>query len=164
MRADYVALAHESQVRRPIVPSSGPGSSEKPGCRRTSAWRSCTARPEGPRILSRHQPAMFWFCSARAAAASFQDRGAFYRAFPMNRSLGPLSLGHFSPILPRFFPIFSPSCPSCPQDSRNRHQDPEKRSETVAKRSRKGGLKPFHRKRRVALDRASKRRNFGRGK
>ena len=67
----------------------------------------------------------------------------------MNRSLDPLSLGHFSPILPRFFPIFSPSSPSDPQDSRNRHQDPEKRSETAAKRSRKGGLKPFNRKRRV---------------
>ena len=66
-------------------------------------------------------------------------------AFPMNRSLDPLSLGHLSPILRRFFPIFSPSYP---QDSRNRHQDPETRSETAAKRSRKGGLKPFHRKRR----------------
>ena len=72
-----------------------------------------------------------------------------YRAFPMNRSLGPLSLGHFSPVLPHFPPVFSPSSPSCPQDSRNRHQDPEKRSETVAKRSRKGGLKPINRKRRV---------------
>eukprot|EP01045_Picozoa_sp_COSAG04_P007130 COSAG04_NODE_365_length_15832_cov_19.821585_3_plen_152_part_00 len=55
----------------------------------------------------------------------------------MNRSLDPLSLGHFSPIFPPFFPVFSPFCPSGPQDSRNRHQDPEKRSETVAKRGSK---------------------------
>ena len=43
----------------------------------------------------------------------------------------PLFLGHFSPIFPRFFPIFSPFSPSCRQDSGNRHQDPEKRSVTV---------------------------------
>ena len=67
-------------------------------------------------------------------------------AFAVNRSLDPLSLGHFSPILRRFFPIFSPSYP---QDSRNRHQDPETRSETAAKRPRKGGPRPFNRKRTV---------------
>ena len=39
-------------------------------------------------------------------------------------------LAHFCP----FFPIFSPFAPSCPQDSGNRHQDPEKRSVTVEKR------------------------------
>ena len=77
----------------------------------------------------------------------FMDRS---RAFPMNPSLDPLSLGHFSPIFPPFFPVFSPFSPSGPKDSRNRHQDPEKRSATVEKRSQKGGLKPFNRKRRVA--------------
>ena len=133
--ADHVALAHESQVRRPIVPSSGPGSSEKPGCRRTSAWRSCTARPEGPRILSRHQPAMFWFCSAHATSSIVSRQRSLLPApgnFYVN--LPPLFLGHFSPIFPRFFPIFSPFSPSCPQDSGNRRQDPEKRSVTVEKR------------------------------
>ena len=49
-------------------------------------------------------------------------------------NLPPLFLGHFSPIFPRFFPVFSPFPPSCPQDSGNRHQDPEKRPETVQKR------------------------------
>ena len=49
-------------------------------------------------------------------------------------NLPPLFLGHFSPIFSRFFPVFSPFPPSCPQDSGNRHQDPEKRSVTVEKR------------------------------
>ena len=49
-------------------------------------------------------------------------------------NLPPLFLGHFSPIFPRFFPIFSPFPPSCPHDSGNRHQDPETRSVTVEKR------------------------------
>ena len=39
-------------------------------------------------------------------------------------------LAHFC----SFFPVFSPFSPSCRQDSGNRHQDPEKRSETVEKR------------------------------
>ena len=52
----------------------------------------------------------------------------FYVNFP------PLFLGHFSPIFSRFFPVFSPFPPSCPQDSGNRHQDPEKRSVTAEKR------------------------------
>ena len=46
-------------------------------------------------------------------------------------NLPPLFLGHFSPIFPRFFPIFSPFPPSCPQDSGNRHQE---RSVAVEKR------------------------------
>ena len=49
-------------------------------------------------------------------------------------NLPPLFLGHFSPIFTRFFPILSPFSPSCRQDSGNRHQDPEKWSETVEKR------------------------------
>ena len=49
-------------------------------------------------------------------------------------NLPPLFLGHFSPIFARFFAVFSPFSPSCRQDSGNRHQDPEKRSETVEKR------------------------------
>ena len=51
-----------------------------------------------------------------------------------NVNLPPLFLGHFSPISSRFFPVFSLFPPSCPQDSGNRHQDPEKRSVTAGKR------------------------------
>ena len=39
-------------------------------------------------------------------------------------------LAHFFPFFPRFFAVPS----SCPQDSGNWHQDPEKRSVTVEKR------------------------------
>ena len=49
-------------------------------------------------------------------------------------NLPPLFLGHFSPIFPRLFPMFSPFSPSFPQDSGNRHQDPEERSVTVERR------------------------------
>ena len=54
-----------------------------------------------------------------------------------------------SPIFAPFFLVFSRFSPSRRQDSRNRHQDPDQRSETAAKRSRKGGPKPFNRKRTV---------------
>ena len=40
----------------------------------------------------------------------------------------------FTYLLRAIFPAFSPFPPSCPQDSGNRHQDPEKRSETAEKR------------------------------
>ena len=62
-----------------------------------------------------------------------QGRTAFLVPAPGNIyvNLPPLFLGHFSPIFYRFFPIFSPFPPSCPQDSGNRHHDPDKRTVTV---------------------------------
>ena len=68
-----------------------------PGCDRSSPRASAT----GARIVSagRKQPAPQ---PARVAQPGHRK----YSAFAVDWSLDPLSLGHFSPILPRFFPIF----------------------------------------------------------
>ena len=75
--------------------------------------RAGRQRAHAPRLLLGVQPD-----AARGRAALADDvptPGNFYVNLP------PLFLGHFSPIFPRFFPIFSPFSPSCPQDSGNRH-------------------------------------------
>ena len=53
--------------------------------------------------------------------------GGFVVPTPANFyvNLPPLFLAHVFPFFPHFFAAFPPSCP---QDSGNRHQDPEKRS------------------------------------
>ena len=62
-----------------------------------------------------------------------QDGADYYIVFGTFESvkLTSLFLGHFSPIFARSFPVVSPFPSSCPQDSGNRHQDPEKRPVTV---------------------------------
>ena len=143
------------------VPTAQPNQpypgSPRPGWRGTRPKMAAGAHP-----VRRRGSSSPWLCRSRSTSMRRQPlplgsrlrraatlTAAQYGAFAVIRSLDPLSLGHFSPIFSPFFPVFSPFSPSGPQDSRNRHQDPEKRSETVAKRSRKGGPKPFNRKRTV---------------
>ena len=51
-----------------------------------------------------------------------------YSAFAVNRSLDPLSLGHFSPILRHFPPCFRRLRRLAPKIPENGNRDPEKRS------------------------------------